>query len=115
VKGLVHRDVCPRNICVKEGKEGYLIDWAFSVANNIEVTFQGTITFASRRVLELIQAKKPFVYRPEDDLHSLVRTIVYMKELQTLRSPPPPTELEKLYKFWTELHVPNFRGHHANI
>jgi serine/threonine protein kinase len=99
--GLVHRDVRPANITIRDGK-ATLIDWGFAVTLDYGGSFAGTTSFASDHVL-----KSPRTYRPEDDLHSLVRSLVYLKELHGAKLCRSP-EVDKLKQFWSALRVPYF-------
>jgi serine/threonine protein kinase len=100
-RGLVHRDVRPANITVREGK-ATLVDWGFAAKESEVSSFSGTMSFASDHVLAT-----PHLYRPQDDLHSLVRSLVYLKELHAAKLCRSP-EKEKLQRFWKELRVPRF-------
>jgi len=107
-KGLVHRDVRPANITIRDGKAA-LVDWGFATHKDKVANFSGTMSFASDHVLA-----DPQKYRPNDDLHSLVRSLVYLKELHASKLCRSP-ELEKLRAFWQGLKVPFFYKQLANL
>jgi len=71
--GYVHRDVRPANIML-DNNTLKLIDFGYASKAGRECLFAGTITFASRAVLEkLASGAVAFTPQPSDDLESLVK------------------------------------------
>ncbi|KAM9957245.1 hypothetical protein ACTFIW_008986 [Dictyostelium discoideum] len=79
--GYIHRDIRPPNIIVYDS-EPYLIDWGFAIKINAEEIYQGTLMTASDRVLDLLidPSVEKFSLKPSDDLVSLVKTMIVLKE-----------------------------------
>eukprot|EP01123_Difflugia_compressa_P011875 TRINITY_DN4897_c0_g1_i2.p1 TRINITY_DN4897_c0_g1~~TRINITY_DN4897_c0_g1_i2.p1 ORF type:complete len:507 (-),score=27.19 TRINITY_DN4897_c0_g1_i2:134-1447(-) len=73
-KGYVHRDVRPLNF-IKFNDKTFLIDWGFSAQTNIAVRYEGTMHFASFRVLNHF-TNIPIAPLPQDDLHSFVCCVI---------------------------------------
>ncbi|KAM9970890.1 hypothetical protein ACTFIR_002754 [Dictyostelium discoideum] len=80
--GYIHRDIRPSNVIVYDG-EPYLIDWGFAIKINAEEIYQGTLMTASDRVLDLLidSSVEKFSLKPSDDLVSLVKTMIVLKEI----------------------------------
>ncbi|KAM9993115.1 hypothetical protein ACTFIZ_011095 [Dictyostelium cf. discoideum] len=100
--GYIHRDIRPSNIIVYKN-EPYLIDWGFAIKNNSEEIYQGTLMTASDRILDLLidPSVKKFSLKPSDDLVSLVKTIIVLKETgveEDIRS--ANLSLQQLKEYW---------------
>lgn len=103
--GYVHRDVRPANIAVRwvGGRcRAVLLDWGSAAKiGAVDDAFVGTRTFASSTVLN-----DPASYKPEDDLASLVRTVIFLKELHGMGVPRSGSAIADLTTFWEELVLP---------
>jgi serine/threonine protein kinase len=104
--GLVHRDVRPDNIMLREDDpcRAMLIDWGFAVPEGIPVVYQGTGVFASQRVLlarheaRSNASGKEFPVFPADDVCSLVKVLASLDLAQT--SLPSKQAAQAQYNFW---------------
>jgi hypothetical protein len=76
--GIVHGDVRPENIMINAQNEAVLIDWGFAsaTASSAPRPFAGTFRYASNQVLEAAISSRSRVPQPQDDLGSLVRTVI---------------------------------------
>ena len=53
--GCITRDVRPTNLMVSlDGKQAYITDFGFATKEGVLATYQGTLTTASNRVLEIL-------------------------------------------------------------
>ena len=107
-KGLRHRDVRPANIVERDGVLT-LADWSSAVKGDTKFRFVGTLAFASDNVRrQILTGESSLVqYRPEDDLISLVRTIIFLKELHEVGLPRSKDQQLHGTDFWKELQLPN--------
>lgn len=106
-KGLRHRDVRPANI-VERDSVLTLADWSSAVCGDTMSEFVGTLAFASDFVRKQILTNRALVqYRPEDDLISLVCTIIFLKELHEVGLPRSKDQQINGTDFWKELQLPN--------
>jgi len=80
--GWSHRDIRPSNIVEYNGQI-LLLDWGFAVKHGKSKNFEGTIHYASNRILQA-QSLIYFEYKASDDLYSLVRS-VYAFRCHTVR------------------------------
>jgi hypothetical protein len=99
--GLVHRDVRPANIAVR-GDRATLIDWGSAIAL-VDVASHnvvGTRSLASDHVRQ-----NPTAFRFADDLHGVIRTLIFLKELHGLGL-PRSDDAEQLTAFWQALQLP---------
>ena len=102
--GLVHRDVRPDNIMLRQddSRRAMLIDWGFAVQKDKPVVYQGTGVFASQRVLLCRASKnasgKEFPVFPADDVCSLVKVLASLDLAQT--SLPSKQAAQAQYDFW---------------
>ena len=104
--GLVHRDVRPDNIMLREDDpcRAMLIDWGFAVPEGIPVVYQGTGVFASQRVLlarheaRSNASGKEFSVFPADDVCSLVKVLASLDLAQTFL--PRKQAAFDQYTFW---------------
>jgi hypothetical protein len=74
-KGVLHCDVRPSNWLVDSNGASLLIDWGFAIQVGANAqAYQGTVSFASKRVLTAIQDSGGMVkMEPADDWASFVR------------------------------------------
>jgi serine/threonine protein kinase len=104
--GLVHRDVRPDNIMLRQddSRRAMLIDWGFAVPEGDPVVYQGTGVFASQRVLlardeaSSNASGKEFPVFPADDVCSLVKVLASLD--LALTSLPSKQAAKAQYKFW---------------
>jgi serine/threonine protein kinase len=75
--GIMHRDIRPENLMyIPYGgrKRLVIIDWSCSIISTKAVFYQGTVHYASDRVLfELFKKQKKISFYTSDDLSSLVK------------------------------------------
>lgn len=73
---IMHRDISPDNILRDEREDILLNDWS-SASEGDPDTLAGAFYFASDFVLQNLEKKEPQqpFYRPQDDLHSLIRVV----------------------------------------
>ncbi|KAH3759558.1 hypothetical protein Pelo_8644 [Pelomyxa schiedti] len=119
-KGMyVHRDVRPENILLDSstGKNRLiLIDWGFAKSTpcNSEEGFCGTVHWASDSVLRQLSARDSLCvnYEPQDDLVSLVRSLITLLDLCEPFSNPklfqvlkvtPSTNFEQVLAIWDKV------------
>ena len=78
--GVVHRDVRPENVMM--GKEGVILnDWGCSaMTSKGAAQFSGTFRYARDEVLDAAIDMKRRIPLPQDDLHSLVRSVLALND-----------------------------------
>eukprot|EP00047_Mylnosiga_fluctuans_P000329 m.191322 g.191322 ORF g.191322 m.191322 type:complete len:204 (-) comp10047_c0_seq1:128-739(-) len=100
--GYCCRDVRPKNIMISDGHL-YHIDWNCSVEVGKAAQYQGTLRYASNRVLQaMIDTKSlnPMItFEPADDLVSLVRVVSIEAIPCSLNSSMEPSAAE-LLQIW---------------
>jgi serine/threonine protein kinase len=80
--GIIHRDIRPENIVVLENGDPMLIDFGFAVSAPFSpISYAGTLTFASARILELRKQDETAKITPEytDDLESVFKVCYFLK------------------------------------
>ena len=82
---IVHRDVRPENVMKSAKGEAVLNDWGCSSETGTTVSFAGTFRYASDEVLDSAIRGEKRAPQPKDDLHSLVRTVLAMNDVELRR------------------------------
>ncbi|PKY53806.1 kinase-like protein [Rhizophagus irregularis] len=97
---IYHRDVRPSNIMIDTTNNSLiLVDWGSAVRDpNGEVAYEGTSTYASPGILN----NNMGLYKPRsaDDLHSFVRTIYVLLNLNPLRKPRNLKSIAEIRNYW---------------
>ena len=103
--GYVHRDVRPENIMQDRSGNPMLIDWGCAVQDDQgEKGFAGTFRYASQEVLEAALSETRRRPMPKDDLHSLLRSTLSMRNPDTIQGPLASLEqgdFAGALEFWT--------------
>lgn len=115
-RGIVHRDVRPANIAVQRTPDGKLVATLIDLSavavlpdydnDSLPSTtdserFCGTRTFATSETRKDVSK-----YGTCDDLVSLVRTVIFLKELHGMGVPRSGTPAEEVDGFWDSLELP---------
>ena len=102
--GIVHRDVRPENVMKTAGGKVVLNDWGCAANEGTEVPFAGTFRYASEEVLSSVINGKDRSPKPKDDLHSLVRTVVALNDVDLRKklSDIPDRNYDQATRFWKE-------------
>ncbi|KAJ3213962.1 hypothetical protein HDU67_002270 [Dinochytrium kinnereticum] len=73
-RGLVYRDISPRNVVISEKLETHLLNWGCAAPVGSVQRFRGATSFASGRVLRYLKSGiSEFEYFPEYDLSAWVK------------------------------------------
>ena len=106
--GVLHRDIRPENFLEDATGNLILIDWGFALfARNCGPQhFAGTFRYGSEASVRAAQTSMEYQYSPEDDLESLVKTVVAVNsgERRILRktSAIQPGDFGAALQLWTE-------------
>jgi hypothetical protein len=97
-KNILHRDISPENLLRDRNGAIIVNDWSSALVDQVPSQMAGGWYFASDQVLNLLIQQQEPAYRPQDDLHSLVRTIAFqVKSSEDLLRCAESTGIQK---FW---------------
>lgn len=102
--GLIDRDIRPANVGVDSTQNLVKFDLAFATKLGTPVVFQGTLRFASDRILKHLEStpREPILATQADDLHSIVRTAFSLLHPQLMSSLDGLDSAPLIAAFWKE-------------